>query len=196
MNPNKWLELVTKHVSDPEAMPDDELAILRSNYVVWKAALTLLRTEAGAELITGTQHILKGQILPDEEFQMLKEGQVKPPSLTEEQWEANLAHKRFNHEWVIKINAARTLVDFYSKFDKEFEVINGAPAPEVTEVYWKTRAENLQYAIQKHRDAHVMANKQPNGYDFLLWMEIGEGEFYASQHLGMQKNGHIQFREI
>lgn len=195
MKPNEWLELVTKHASAPDTVTDEELASLRSNYTVWKAALHMLRMETKNTLIHNTQKILKNQVLPNDDFLMIREGREKPDSVTDEQWTALMANRTILADWIHKIQTASSTLSFYEKFDQEFQETHGDVAPEVAEVYWKTRANNLEHAISEHRRGYVLANKQPNGLDFQLWQEIGQGEFHASRHIQMQKNGHISFNE-
>lgn len=195
MKPNEWLELVTTHVSNPEAINDEQLASLRSNYVVWKAALEMLRSESKTQLIKATQQILNGAMLPEEDYEMLKQGAHKPDSMTDEQWD-RLRIVRVQHvEWVSKIVTANTIMNFYKKFDTEFKTSTGDLPSEVQEVYWKQKHDNLLQAISNHRTAYVLANKQANGFDFLLWQEAGLGEFHASRHRQMTEKGYISFRE-
>lgn len=196
MKANEWLALVTKHVDNPDEISDEDLATLRSNYVVWKSALELIRDNARNALVDGTRKALHHRSLPEAEFLELRNGQ-KPASLTEEEWAEIFSHRAAHAEFLNKIMAAQSAMKFYSAFDKEFQnQNNGDQPPEVVEIYWKKRAENLYGAISNHRLAHVMANKQPNGFDFLLWQEINEGEFHASQHIEMQKTGRLSFREV
>lgn len=195
MKPNEWLELVTAHASDPDKINDENMALLRSNYVVWKAALEMLRSENKNSLIKETQRILNGAILPPEDYEMLKQGVHKPDTLTSEQWEELRVVRVQYIDWNSKLISAGTALSFYKKFDTEFKDTNGVDCPEVAEVYWKQRAANLEGAIQKHRQAYVLANKQPNGIDFLLWQEINEDEFHASRHAAIQNGGRLSFKE-
>lgn len=195
MKPNEWLELVAAHASDPDMISDENQALLRSNYVVWKAALGMLRSENKNTLIKETQRILNGEILPPEDYEMLKQGSQKPDTMTSEQWEELRVVRIQYIDWNSKLISAGTTLSFYQKFDEEFKASTGNIPVEVQEVYWKQRAANLEAAISKHRSAYVLANKQPNGIDFLLWQEADLGEFHASRHAQMDKRGYISFKE-
>jgi hypothetical protein len=196
MQPNQWLELVDKHLTAPESVDETELASLRTNYIVWKAALTYFRNEIRNVLILETQKILKGRLLPEEDFAMVKTGLNKPESMTDDEWSQILALRDRTGPRISAICTAESLMDFYKKFDAEFQASTGDLPFEVREALWETRAKRLETAIANHRHAYVMANKQANGLDFLLWHEIGEPEFHPSRHAQMQKNGHITFKEM
>jgi hypothetical protein len=90
---------------------------------------------------------------------------------------------------------ARSHIKFLREFDKHTKEQTGEDAPEVQEIIWKTKADRLQAAIEKHRHSHVLANKQPNGLDFALWQEADLGDFHASSHAGLQQNGHMSFKD-
>jgi len=194
MKPNEWLELVTAHASDPYKVSDENLALLRSNYVVWKAAIEMLRMENKNRLIMETQRILNGEILPTEDFEMLKQGAHKPDTMTSEQWEELRIFRLQYVDWNSKLISSTTTMNFYKKFDQEFKESTGDIPVEVQEVYWKQRATNLESAITKHRSAYVLANKQPNGIDFLLWQEADLGEFHASRHAQLVESGRLSFK--
>ena len=194
MNPNKWLELVKKHAYTPEEVDDSELATLRTNYTVWLAAIQALTSGTTNAIIAAQTKALNNRTIPKQDWMMLASG-IKPESVTESEWlEIFQARAEYN-ETRSKLAAAKRLVLFYQAFDEQFTSENGAQPAEVREVLAETRVRVLETAIRKHRNAHVMANKQPNGYDFLLWQEIGEDEFYASSHAELAKNGYISFKE-
>lgn len=157
MQPNQWLELVDKHLTAPESVDETELASLRTNYIVWKAALTYFRNEIRNVLILETQKILKGRLLPEEDFAMVKTGLNKPESMTDDEWSQILALRDRTGPRISAICTAESLMDFYKKFDAEFQASTGDLPFEVREALWETRAKRLRDGQQAGQRARFLA---------------------------------------
>lgn len=195
MTPDKWLELAAKHITNPDELTDDELNQLRTNYTIWGQAAEVFNQNNKANQARRITTILRGAACSDDVWEMVKSGNVVEGVADENQVrEIREAHLEFLAV-VDKIRAARVHRQFLKSFDENFQAENGNLSPEVQDMIWKTKAERLYKAIEDHRRAHVLANKQPNGLDFALWQEANLDEFHPSVHAGLQQNGFIAFRE-
>lgn len=195
MTPDEWIELAKKHVMTPEEVTEDELAALRTNYEIWDAAEEMVAKENRVRFAERCR-IVKGSIRLDRgDWDELTQNGVVPDCMSEEQ--AQEVHQAFQDYSDVhtKVQLSRTKRGFLHKFDTIFETENGQPPIEVQEILWKTKAERLYKAIEDHRRAHVLANKQPNGLDFQLWSEADLEEFHASVHSEMAAKGYITFKE-
>lgn len=196
MQPEEWLDLAGKHIYHPDEMTQEELAQLRSNYTVWNGAIEYHHNRAKADLA-----ILRGKIfgrgvrLDPVVWENILKG-IFPEGLISKEKEEQFKQSQIEHgEKLTMITTAKHHRKFLQMFDIETKDVTGQEAPEVQEILWKTKAERLWKAIEAHRRAHVLANKQPNGLDFALWQEAELDEFHPSVHAGLQKNGFIAFQE-
>lgn len=190
MAPEQWLELVKRYALTPEEVSVEEVATLRSNYVVWNAALEVFRSDLKHLLSRRAVQIFHAKRFTTEEWHEIRKGNLID-GVTQEQVDAYKAARDEYQQLFNLWSDMHTRMKFFQKFDEEFQTVNGQLPHEVQESIWKARVERLEGAIFEHRRAHVVANKAPNGLDFALWAEVDLGEFHPSRHLGMTLNGHI-----
>ena len=197
MQPDEWLALAKKHIETPEEISDEELAQLRSNYDIWNGALGFIAQEVKTHYGTLCKIVFGGRRFTPEEWNTINDGNFPPELNVDEEKKQSFMNGREDFlNGMFSCGKARSHMRFLKEFDKYSEEATGAPAPEIQEILWKTKADRLQKAIEDHRHAHVLANKQPNGLDFALWQEADLGDFNASSHAGLQQNGYIGFKEI
>ena len=190
MTPSEWIELIRKDLADPEKTTEAELAKLRSNYVIWREGVEYVKLE-----LQGVhRQILKKAVgyrtLIQEDYEALFRGE-KIDVLSDEQYEAVRAElERYYPIIGIAIGRAKQ-IRFFQKFDEEFKNETGSDAPEIVEAVWKDKAMKLAKAIEEHRYAHVLANKEANGLDFKLWAVVDLDEFHPSRHHQVEVLGFI-----
>lgn len=190
MKPTEWLELIRKDLFNPEHTTEEELATLRSNYVIWKEGANFFKDQE----VGNHRQIIKKAIgyrtFPDEEYHALVRGE-KIDAVSDDQFEA--LKKEFERHYVVLGTILNRIhqIKFFEKFDQQIKNDTGNLPHEVQEALWRDRAMKLVAAIEEHRRAHVLANKEPNGLDFNLWAIVDLDEFHASKHHQMETLGYI-----
>lgn len=186
MKPDDWLHLANKHIEDPGQISNEDLLSLRSNHQVWKMAIDYCSINAKNELRGAISVLMKGVRVTDEQWNVIRLGNHPvdlPFTISPENLQKISEVGQIYNAYMAKVYTARATQQFYQKYDDLYEKTNHQLPSDVQDMIWKQRAFGLLEAIESHRRAHVLANKQPNGLDFALWKEIDAAEYYASTRL-------------
>ena len=190
MKPTEWLDLIRKDLLDPENTTEEELATLRSNYVIWREGANFIKEQEQGNHRQILKKALGYRTLPDEDYHAVLRGE-KSDLISEEVWTAIQEEAARYYVVYGQIQERIAQIKFFQKFDQQIKEDTGKLPHEVQEALWRDRAMKLVEAIEEHRRAHVLANKEPNGLDFNLWAIVDLEEFHASKHHKMETLGYI-----
>ena len=190
MKPTEWLELIRKDLLSPEDTTEEELATLRSNYVIWREGANFVKDQEFENHRQILKKALGYRTFPDEEYHALVRGE-KTDSVSDEAFVVLQEEFARHYVSIGAIHERIHQIKFFQKFDEQIKTETGEAPHEVQEAVWKLKAEALTKAIEEHRRAHVLANKEPNGLDFQLWATIDLEEFHPSRHRQISTLGYI-----
>ena len=193
MKPQEWLDLTNKFIYSTTKVTEVELAQLRTNYTVWRQAVEYWLSQSKFEFTNELVSLLGVRVPPDS-WAKITGGdlsEIDDSDLLQKLQDVLSSSK----ERYRQIRAAQATIKFLKSFDDHYQKRNGTQPVELQEVLWKSKADRLIEAIQAHRRAYVVSNKQPNGLDFALWSTIDLPDFNPSVHQAIARNGHLNFKE-